>query len=121
MQDLKSEDPRMAEFDYLSANALFISAMTIVKGNKEYRYTKWEDIERIITTSLDSVDSSILLKLIQQVRMTTSPVTFYIENVKCPVCGRNEPKVPITDIGQTLLFQISQRLNSIEINLKELD
>lgn len=121
MTDLKSDDPRMAEFDYLSANALFISAMTIVKDNKEYRYTKWEDIERIITTSLDSVDSSILLKLIQQVRMTTSPVSFYIENVKCPVCGRNEPKVPITDIGQTLLFQISQRLNSIEINLKELD
>ena len=63
----------------------------------------------------------IPFELIQQVRMTTSPVTFYIENVKCPVCGRNEPKVPITDIGQTLLFQISQRLNSIEINLKELD
>lgn len=121
MSRLNPEDPVMAEFDYLSANALYISAMIIRKDNKEYRFTNWEDIEDIIKLSLDTDDSAILLKVIQKSRANVSPVDFYLEHVTCPKCHREEPKIPINDIGNTLLFQVSQRLDNIEVNLKEMD
>lgn len=121
MANLNPEDPAMAEFDYLSANALYISAMVIRRDNKEYRFTNWDDIEDIIKLSLDTDDSAILLKVIQKSRANVSPVDFYLEHVTCPKCHREEPKIPINDIGNTLLFQVSQRLDNIEINLKEMD
>ena len=118
-------DASMAYFDYLSANALFVSAMSIVRTEngkqKTYRFTNWEDIEEIITKSLDAEDSGILLKLIEKTRSNVSPVSFYIENVDCPMCKRHEEKIPITEIGNTLLFQVSRRFSSTEINLIEMD
>ena len=113
------EDPEMVEFDYLSANALFISAMVIVKDGKEYRYTNWDDIEKIITTSLSADDSGVLLKIIEKVRSNVSPVSFYIEDVTCPVCKNHVDKIPVTDIGNTLLFQVSRRLANTPLNLIE--
>lgn len=121
ISQLNPEDPAMAMFDYLSANALYISAMTIIKDGKEYRYTNWADIEKIITKSLDADDSGILLKLIQKSRANVSPVTFFIENVNCPRCHQHEDRIPINDIGNTLLFQVSRRLDNTEINLIEMD
>lgn len=121
MADLDPEDPRMAEFDYLSANALYITSMSIVRDGKEYMFDQWEDIEEIIRNALDTEDSAILLKLISQSRANTSPVSFYLEDIVCPQCGLKREKLPINDIGQTLLFQVSRRLNNMEINLKETD
>ena len=118
-------DPSMAEFDYLSSNALFVSALTIVREEngkkKEYRYTNWDDIERIITESLDSEDSAILIKLIQQDRNNRNPVSFRVENVTCPKCGRHDEFIPINDIGNSLLFQLSRRLENTQVNLIEMD
>lgn len=119
MADLDPEAPEMVEFDYLSANALYISSMIIKKDNKEYKYTNWSDIEDIIKLSLDTDDSAILLKIIQKSRANTSPVSFYIENVECPKCHLVEKIIPVNDIANTLLFRVSQRLDNIEINLKE--
>ena len=117
--------PSMAEFDYLSTNALFISALTIVREEngktKEYRFTNWEDIEKIITESLDAEDSGILLKIIEKSREKSSPISFRVENIDCPVCGRHEDYIPINDIGNTLLFQVSRRLGNTQINLIEMD
>ena len=121
MSDLDPEDPRMVEFDYLSANALYISSMSIIKDGKEYMFDQWDDIEEIIKDCLDTEDSAILLKLISNSRANTSPVSFYIEDVVCPKCGFKRERLPITDIGQTLLFQVSRRLDNMEINLKEMD
>lgn len=125
LSELNAEDPAMAEFDYLSANALYITAMSIVKDEngkqKEYRYTNWEDIERIITTALSADDSGVLLKIIQQSRANTSPVSFRIENITCPRCKRHESFINITDIGSTLLFQVSRRLDNTSISLIEMD
>ena len=121
--DMNSED--MIEFDYLSANALFISAMTVVRNengvDKEYRFTNWDDIEKIITTALDAEDSSVLLQIISKSRANVSPVTFRVDNINCPSCGRHEEYIPIDDIGSTLLFQVSRRLNNTQINLIEMD
>ena len=118
-------DPSMAEFDYLSSNALFVSALTIIREEngktKEYRYTNWDDIERIITESLDSEDSAILIKLIQQDRNNRNPVSFRVENVTCPKCGRHDEFIPINDIGNSLLFQLSRRLENTQVNLIEMD
>lgn len=127
MTELDPNDVSMAQFDYLSANALFVSAMTIVRPdpktgkNKEYRFTNWEQIEEIITKSLDSYDSGILLKLIEKTRETVSPISFRVENINCPSCGRHEDFIPITDIGTSLLFQVSRRLSNTQINLIEMD
>jgi hypothetical protein len=99
--------------------------MTIVRTEKgktkEYRFTNWEDIEEIITKALDAEDSGILLKIIEKTRANVSPVSFYLENVDCPVCGRHEDRIPINEIGNTLLFQVSRRLSNTEINLIEMD
>lgn len=125
LANVNVNDVSMAEFDYLSANALFVSAMTIVRTEKgktkEYRFTNWEDIEEIITKALDAEDSGILLKIIEKTRANVSPVSFYLENVDCPVCGRHEDRIPINEIGNTLLFQVSRRLSNTEINLIEMD
>lgn len=111
----------MVEFDYLAANALFISAINVIKDDVEYRFTNWDDIESIITSSLDSVDSGVLFKLIEKTRSMVSPVSFYIADVKCDSCKRVEKKIAINDIGNTLLFQVSRRLSNTEINLIEMD
>ena len=120
ISDLDANDPRMAEFDYLSANALYITAMSIPKDGKEYRYTHWEDIEKILTTALSTDDSAVLLKIIQESRANTSPVSFRINDITCPVCKRHEEYIPITDIGNTLLFQVSRRLDNTQIKLTEI-
>lgn len=121
MSEINPEDPRMVEFDYLSANALYISSMSIVKDGKEYMFDQWEDIEEIIRDCLDTEDSAILLKIISNSRANTSPISFYLEDIVCPKCGYKREKLPISDIGQTLLFQVSRRLDNMEINLKETD
>lgn len=125
MNENDLNDPSMAEFDYLSTNALFISALTIVREEngktKEYRFTNWEDIEKIITESLDAEDSGILLKIIEKSREKSSPISFRVENIDCSVCGRHEDYIPINDIGNTLLFQVSRRLGNTQINLIEMD
>lgn len=121
MGELDPEDPRFIEFDYLSANALYISSMSIIKDGKKYVFDQWEDIEEIITNALDTEDSAILLKIIAKSRANTSPISFYLENVVCPQCGYKREKLQITDIGQTLLFQVSRRLDNMEVNLKETD
>jgi hypothetical protein len=125
MFEADQDDPTLTEFDYLSANALYVSAMTIVVNengtNKEYRYTNWDDIESIITTALDSEDSGILLKIIEKSRSHTSPLSFKVPVPDCPHCGRHEEYIPIDDIGNSLLFQLSRRLNNTQINLIEMD
>ena len=76
MSELDPEDPKMVEFDYLSANALYITSMSIIRDGKEYMFDQWEDIEEIIRDGLDTEDSAILLKLIGKSRANTSPVSF---------------------------------------------
>ena len=118
-------DPLMVEFDYLAGIALFVTAMTIVieenGQKKEYRFSNWEDMEKIIDTALDLEDSNILLKLIEKSRALVSPISFRIENVNCPMCGRHEDFIPIDDIGSSLIFQLSRRLKDTQINLIEMD
>ena len=121
MVELDPEDPKFIEFDYLSANALYITSMSIIKDGKRYVFDQWEDIEEIITNALDTEDSAILLKIIAKSRANTSPISFYLEDVVCPQCGYKREKLPINDIGQTLLFQVSRRLDNMEVNLKETD
>ena len=125
MTELDPHDVSMADFDYLSAHALFISAMTIVREEngkpKEYRFTNWEQIEEIVTKALDAGDSGILLKIIEKTRENVSPISFRVENINCPSCGRHEEYIPINDIGTSLLFQVSRRLSNTQINLIEMD
>lgn len=121
MSKLKPEDPTMAEFDYLSANALFVSAMTIIRDGKEYRFTDWSSMEEIITKGLNAEDSGILLKIIDKARNNVSPITFRVNDITCTACKQHYDYMPIPDIGGTLLFQVSQRLSNTQINLTEMD
>lgn len=121
MSNIDPNDPTMAEFDYLSANALFVSAMTIVRGDKEYRFTDWSSIEQIITEGLDAEDSGVLLKIIEKARNNVSPISFRVNDITCSACKQHYDYMPIPDIGGTLLFQVSQRLSNTQINLTEMD
>ncbi len=121
--DLKDFDPEneaLFEYDYISAHALYISSMSIIKDDKEYMFDGWDDIENIMD-HLDPTDSAALFKLISEARTHTSPISFYLEDQVCPMCGQHSGKQYINDIGQTLLFQVSRRLNNMEINLNEMD
>lgn len=126
------EDLSMVEFDYLVANALYVESLTIIdcdehgepiideNGNYTgYTYDKWDKIEEIITNCLDGHDSAVLLKLIQESQEKASPISFRVENVVCPVCGKVREYIPIDDIGTTLLFQLSRRFGDIKINLSK--
>lgn len=121
MADFNQDDPSMMEFEYLSANAMYITAMTIVRDGKQYRFTDWGSIEEIITKSLDSRDSATLLKVIEEARSRISPVSFKIKNITCDACKQHVDEIPVNDIGRTLLFQVSQRLSNTQINLIEMD
>ena len=121
MADIDPQDPTLAQFDYLSANALFVSAMTIVRDGKEYRYTDWPSLREIITKGLNAEDSGILLKIIEKARNNVSPITFRVDDITCSSCHHHYDYLPIPDIGSTLLFQVSQRLSNTQINLIEMD
>ena len=111
-----------AEFNYLMTQALFITSISKIVGDTEYRYTNWEDIEKIITKSLDMRDAAILMQLIGKLSAeTASPINFYLEDFTCSACGRHQDRIPIPDIGSILIFQLSQRLSSTEINLTEME
>lgn len=110
------------QYNYLLAQALFITSISKVVNGQTYRYTNWDDIEKIITTSLDMNDAAILFQLVQKLASETfTPISFYLENITCDKCGRHDERIPIPDIGQTLIFQLSQRLSSTEINLTEME
>ena len=121
MADFDQNDPTLMEFDYLSANAMYITAMTIVRDGKQYRFTDWGSIEEIITKALDSRDSATLLKVIEEARSRVSPISFRITDVTCDACKQHVDEIPVNDIGRTLLFQVSQRLSNTQINLIEMD
>lgn len=121
MADIDPNDPSLAEFDYLSANALFVSAMTIVRDDKEYRFTDWPSLKEIITKGLNAEDSGILLKIIEKARTNVSPITFRVDDITCESCKHHYDYLPIPDIGSTLLFQVSQRLSNTQIKLIEMD
>lgn len=116
------------EYEWLVAHAMFVKAISIpkteivngVETTKLYRFTNWDDIERILTIGLDAADSGALMNLIQKVGMRNfNPIQFYLENITCDKCGRHDKRIPIPDIAQSLLFHLSQRLSSMEISLTE--
>jgi len=111
----------MVEFQLLLSMALSISAIIIHKNGKDYRYDKWERIEEIITSSLDNTDSGVLIRLTQVVAEKNECFSFYLEDIVCPHCGRVSKRIPIRDISETLLSQLSQRLNNIDINLTDME
>ena len=110
------------EYSYLLTHAMFVTAISKIVDGTEYRYDNWDDIERIITTALDMNDAAILIRLVNKLASENiSPMDFYLENFKCDACGREEKRIPIPDIGNTLIFQLSRRLSSTEINLTEME
>ena len=118
-RELQNED--MVEFQLLLSMALSISAVIIHKDGKDYRFDKWERIEEVITTALDNTDSGVLIKLTQVVAEKNDCFAFYLEDITCPKCGRHSKRIPINDISETLLSQLSQRLNNIDINLTDME
>ena len=105
------------EMNFLLLFLLYIRSITINKNNgKSYKYTNWKDIEKIVTTHIGNKDISILIAIINQVRQTESPISFYLENVVCPKCGRKDDRIPVNDIMRSLFFQLSNGLSNTTIN-----
>ena len=108
------------EFSVLLGSSMLISAVYVKNGDKYYKYTEWEDIEKVITTHISFQDSYILFfEIFPKSNMFDSPVSFAIDGYICPVCGRNNETIPIPDIGGSLLFLLSRRYQNTTINLIE--
>lgn len=117
-------DPTLVSFSYKMGCMMVISSISVPdekNPNREYRFTEWDDIEEQIDNIKIIDDSLLLMKLVTQTRMNTNVADFYIENVTCPYCGRVDKRIPIQNITQNLLFQITRRLEDMEINLINLD
>jgi hypothetical protein len=124
---LTSGDPRLGEFATKMALMLKLSAVIVppredenYQTPHEYRFTNWEDIDAQISM-LPMEDTIAILKLISIQEEASSSVDFYVSNVVCPQCGREEPRIVVTNLIQNLLFRVSRRLQNTEINLTELD
>ena len=124
---LTSGDPRLGEFATKMALMLKISAVIVppredenYQTPHEYRFTNWEDIDAQISM-LPMEDTIAILKLISLQEEASSSVDFYVSNVVCPQCGREEPRIVVTNLIQNLLIRVSRRLQNTEINLTELD
>lgn len=113
-----SED-ESSEMNFLLMFLLYIKSVTINKNGKSYRYTNWRDIEKVVTTHIGNKDLSVLVSIIDRVRNIESPVSFYLENVKCPKCGRTDDRIPVNDIMRSLFFQLSSGLTNTIVNFVE--
>ena len=111
----------MLEFNYLSSIAMYLSAVIIERNGKKYRFTRWKDIEKIVSGSLSSTDSSILVSLIEQVRSNTTPVSFRINDVTCPHCKHHDDFIPINNLQEQLLVRVYVKLGNTQINLINMD
>ena len=109
------------EMNFLLLFLLYIKSITIRKGDTSYRYTNWRDIERIVTTHIGNKDISILISIINQTKNTPSPISFYLNDVKCPKCGRTDEKIPVDNIMRSLFFQLQSGLSNTSINFVETD
>jgi len=107
------------EFAYLAGHGMYILSMSKIVGDTVYKYTDFADIEKILTTALDTVDAGTLIALIRDAGADVQPVQFFLEDITCDKCGRHEDRLMIPDIGRSLLFQLSQRLSSTKISLIE--
>jgi len=117
-------DPTLMNFAYKMACLLRISAINVPdpnNPNKEYRFTKWEEIEKQINNIKLMRDSMLIVKLAMDAHSMSAPAEFYLDEITCPYCGHVDRHIPISDISQTLLFRVSRRLENMEINLIPLD
>ena len=118
------EDPRMYNFSYKIICLMRISAISVPDKNdpnKEYRFTNIQDIENVIDHIKIMQDSMLLVKLASDSRDMAAPADFYLEHIVCPYCGRVDERIYVNNIIQNLLFRISRRLESMEVNLIPLD
>lgn len=117
-------DPTLLNFSNKMACMMRIAALNVPdpnNPNREYRFTRWDDIERQIDNIGIMEDSMIIMKLALDARQMSESADFYIEETHCPYCGRVEHHIPIDNISQRLLFRISRRLGDMELNLINLD
>jgi hypothetical protein len=117
MEKLTPEESE--EMNFLLLFLLYIKSITINKNGKAYKYSNWRDIEKIVSTHLSNKDISILISIINQTRQTESPISFYLSNVKCNKCGREDERIPVNDIMRSLFFQLSSGLSNTTINFVE--
>ena len=91
-----------------------------IKEVIDYKYTKWEDIDKILTETLTYDETVILFtKLIPDLGPFKSPVWFELEPFKCKKCGHVCDNLRITNIADQLLLQRAQTLLNTKINLIE--
>lgn len=117
MESLSEDESN--EMNFLLLFLLYIKSVTINKNGKSYRYTNWKDIEKVVTSHIGNKDLNILISIINQVRNVESPISFYLENVVCPKCGRKDDRIPVNDIMRSLFFQLSNGLNNTTVNFVE--
>lgn len=108
------------QFGYLTPHVIYVKSFSKVIDGTEYRFTNWEAIENILINKLSMTESNIVLKLIEKFTTKSNPISFYFSNVVCPKCQDKREKLMINNIGETLLFHLSQRQLNMPIEIVEM-
>lgn len=108
------------QFGYLTPHVIYVKSFSKVINGTEYRYTNWDAIENILINKLTMSESNIVLKLIEKFTTKSNPISFYFSDVVCPKCQDKRERLIINNIGETLLFHLSQRQLNMPIEIVEM-
>lgn len=108
------------QFGYLTPHVIYVKSFSKVIEGTEYRFTNWEAIENILINKLSMTESNIVLKLIEKFTTKSNPISFYFSDIVCPKCQDKRERLLINNIGETLLFHLSQRQLNMPIEIVEM-
>lgn len=94
--------------------AIYIDAIIIVRDDKEYKFTKWEAIRKIIDT-LSNDDIQVIMKVFEE--RNSKPFDFNFHNIECSKCHHILETLPVGNLFELMGFNLTRRLQNTEINL----
>lgn len=94
--------------------AIGLDAIIIRKGDNDYRFSKWEDMSKIID-KLSNDDIQVIMQVFEK-RMA-KVASFEFHDLVCPECKNVIKVLPIGNIFELLGFNLTRRLQNTEVNL----
>lgn len=81
----------------------------------------FDDIIYVYSECLNADQQIVLSKVINEydTRVKNSPMDFYLENIKCPYCGRVTKRIPLQPIGQEMLFRLTRKFENQKIEFSQ--
>ena len=94
--------------------AVGIDAIIVPRNGNEYKFTKWNDIRKIVDT-LSNDDIQVIMKVFEE--RNTKPFDFNFHNIECSECHHVVETLPVGSLFELMGFNLTRRLQNTEINL----